>query len=93
MFKAHRLFYHSTLGSTVIKKKKGRAPPPPVPTCERIWHTQDSQGQTLALAVRQKSLKKLFPLHSEADGSDYPQVDMLNLWYKFVNFRVEKSPG
>jgi len=35
---------------------------------ERIWHTQDSKGQIMVLAFRQKSLKpfKLFPLDPEA---------------------------
>ena len=34
---------------------------------ERIWHTQDSHGQVLALTFRRKSLKrvKLFPLGSD----------------------------
>jgi hypothetical protein len=35
---------------------------------ERIWHTQESQGQILALTFRRKFLKicKLFPPHLEA---------------------------
>jgi len=35
---------------------------------ERMWQMQDSQGQILALAFRQKSSKpcKVFPLRSEA---------------------------
>ena len=38
-------------------------------TPERIWHTQHSQAQILAVALRWKSLKRfqLFRLRSEAD--------------------------
>ena len=37
-------------------------------TVERIWHVYDSQGQILALALRQKSFKvlEMYPLRSEA---------------------------
>ena len=47
---------------------------------EQMWHMQDSHGQILALALRQKSLQrlKLFPLRSEAAGPwTPPQMERL----------------
>ena len=40
---------------------------PSVSAAERTWHMQDSQGQIVAFAFRQKCSKpfKLFPLRSE----------------------------
>jgi len=45
-------------------------------TGTRMWHTQDSHGQILALIFRLKSLErsKLLPSCSETDDDGYPNV-------------------